>query len=520
MAHFVYKKPLQNEKVRSKYIDERRELKTLKVTGALDIETYKNAKRCIEDSLLDNALGLEPPSLENQPRVRSSRVSTNSQGSSSSESTGPPLSKTKSRKGTIFDRGNIAARTFLADAQSEEQRRALKLERQLQERYKADAHLEALSLENSVPFRPPFADNLSRRTSETSYVTSNRSSTTSSNSGHRPSNGPKLSLFSKRAASSRGKSVDPSPVIREGFEFNIGPQPLPSPGTPPLLCAPSPSIMSPVSPTLGSTTAGSVWGGYGTGSEWSRYRPRGESVGTISSIRSLSTKGSISSFAVPPVPEVPGTWADKWLLGGTKTTGSKMMIDQQYARSIISRGNTRRHSFSSQERPSFQSDDSRRFSEFSRAGSSGMNRPPSLPYGLSNGYDESHYTPPSMLLLDLFASLLDEFDSTSKLFDYARKDTPRHFSSSRASSVAESVAHPGKLVILDEEVGRLKHIVKDRLWFLMTLKWQYFGRVLFSPGHHLLQLGKAGYGSRPSTAEELRILDLDGIMTGKYPGAR
>ncbi|TGZ81141.1 hypothetical protein EX30DRAFT_395938 [Ascodesmis nigricans] len=519
MAHFVYKKSLQNEKVRAKYVDEHRELKNLKNSGALDIDTYRNAKRCIEHSLVENGLGLGT-SQRTARSVRSSGAS-----SSSSDSAGQSATASRSRKGTIFDRSNVAARIFLADAQSEEQRRALKFEKKIEERIKADAHLAALSLEGSVPFEAGLGDMI-RRPSEASYVTSTRSSSISSQSGQRSVNVSKQTLFLRKSPSSRGRPVVPSPVIREGFEFNFGPQPLPSPGTPPLLAASSPQIESPTTPILFSTN-GDLWGGRNTGSEWSRYRPRADSIDTISSIPIISRKGSIDSLVFPSLPPLAGesTWADRWLLNGTRTTGSRITLDKQYAISIISRGQNRRHSFSSQSRPSFASDDSRRMSELATISSELCGDSPfpanhsqtSLPYGLSNGYDDVHYTPPSMLLLDMFAAVLNGFDNTSKLFDYARKDAPRHYQSSRASSITgESIHHPGKLVVFDEEMQKLKHVVKDKLWFLMTLKWQYFGRVLFSPGHHLLHLGKVGYGSRPSTAEELRILDLDGPMTADW----
>jgi hypothetical protein len=139
-----------------------------------------------------------------------------------------------------------------------------------------------------------------------------------------------------------------------------------------------------------------------------------------------------------------------------------------------------------------------------------------LPYGLTNGYDESHYTPPSLLLLDVFTSLLSEFESTSKIFGYARDE---EYHSSCAASMVDSNPqhlHPGQLVGFGDEQGELKAALKKRVWFLMAVKWLYFGRILFSSGHHLLMMGREdpGDGGPPKTGDELRVLDLDGPAMG------
>lgn len=431
----------------------------------------------------------------------------------------------------------------MADAQTEEQRLALKAEKRLKEQMKAAEQLEALEIAARGPFELPGSVPASP---ELDYGSTRLSK----------SSRPRLFSF-KRSRTGSSNPTSPDMAIQEGVEFNMASISLPLPALdlqPTFLQAFGPSNMgSPISPTdIGLGLMYPI--GHDQGSlDTSPHSPtkshilvpspfisstpsspefRGQRFtmsGAASSANLRTRQGSRDSIRAssrPPSEEEPKrTWADRFLLGGSKTTGSRATVDKDYARSIV-QGRSRRHSFDSGEtRASFKSGDSRRFSEapsVTAKRSNTLSRRTSwataneLPYGLTNGYDESYYVPPSTMLLELFVSLLNEFDSTPKLFDYARRAIPRHFDGSRESSILSSL-HPGKPVVLDPELEDMKALVKDRVWFLLAVKWQYFGRVLFSPGHHLLQLGKAGYGtSRPSTAEELRVLDLDGPITGNF----
>lgn len=71
----------------------------------------------------------------------------------------------------------------------------------------------------------------------------------------------------------------------------------------------------------------------------------------------------------------------------------------------------------------------------------------------------------------------------------------------------------GESFLIDEGAVTLEAILEKRAWFLMAMKWLSFGRVLFSPGHHIIELsGDVGVGvGRP----EASILDLDGTVTGE-----
>lgn len=67
--------------------------------------------------------------------------------------------------------------------------------------------------------------------------------------------------------------------------------------------------------------------------------------------------------------------------------------------------------------------------------------------------------------------------------------------------------------LIDEGAATLEAILEKRVWFLMAMKWLSFGRVLFSPGHHIIELsGDVGLGVR---GPEASILDLDGTITGE-----
>jgi hypothetical protein len=131
------------------------------------------------------------------------------------------------------------------------------------------------------------------------------------------------------------------------------------------------------------------------------------------------------------------------------------------------------------------------------------------------GFGES-YIPPSLLLLDLYTSLLSQFESTPRIFGYAKDEEYKSSSASIAGSDV-GLPHPGNLVILDDDLEETKAALKKRAWFSMAVKWLYFGRILFSPGHHLLRLNVGEEDRRPRTGEELRVLDLDGPAIGLSP---
>ncbi|KAI5806947.1 hypothetical protein EDC01DRAFT_608967 [Geopyxis carbonaria] len=457
MAHFIYKKPLQSEKVREKYIGDRNDLRRARDAGILDPEDYKTAKRNIPIDAPTAATSRGRADSETNPwPSRPTTTRTNSVASSKSTSSGgsiPPVPsllnlplppKPKAKKGTIFDRNNVTVRMFKPEAQSEEAREELKRRRKLEEWAKAEEQRAAegrgLNIEGSFE---PGADSPPILEREWSV----RGSTGESSSSRSvPRNMPSVSMA--------------------GFG-GLSPE---------MYGVPAHNPKSP------------------TDSEWSRARSS-SMYSAPSSATSDARKPSLPTIEdepIPPIPTAKPTWADRYVFG------NKGKQKENYAKSIASRTTARRHSYASSERPSFTG--SRRRSVASDDKFIVEPGEGELPYGLTNGYDDTHWTPPSMLLLDLFTSLINEFGSTPKLFKFAKSDEPQgrpSFSSSvvgwteseHSTSSPRQMHHPGHEVVFDEELSEMKSILTDRVWFLMALKWLYFGRVLFSPGHHLLQLG-------------------------------
>lgn len=127
----------------------------------------------------------------------------------------------------------------------------------------------------------------------------------------------------------------------------------------------------------------------------------------------------------------------------------------------------------------------------------------------------------STVLRDMFLSLLQDFEDTSILFSYPKYGKIKRVSyTSSLRSVVRSVKEDEEWNVdggegsffLDESAGILRAVLEKQVWFLMAMKWLSFGRVLFSPGHHLIELsGDVGIAMGVS---ESSILDLDGAVTG------
>lgn len=133
----------------------------------------------------------------------------------------------------------------------------------------------------------------------------------------------------------------------------------------------------------------------------------------------------------------------------------------------------------------------------------------------------------STAVQDLFLSLLNSFSNNSILFSYPKCGRVQHdsYPSSfrsipRSTGIDEVEEEIGKAIggegnfLIDESTVILEATLKKRVWFLMAVKWLSFGRVLFSPGHYIIELsGDVGVGMR---GPEASILDLDGAVTGQY----
>ena len=163
-------------------------------------------------------------------------------------------------------------------------------------------------------------------------------------------------------------------------------------------------------------------------------------------------------------------------------------------------------------------------------------------------------SPPSSILLDAFMSLLEEYSSAPKLFSFSRPRAPSAGSmrSSRQGrlirqgsfistnpSVNETITEeqsPTKTTYVsaittpysttdDEDYDAHdsgafsdsaekasfiyeKQRLESVVWFLSASKWLSFGRLLFSPGHHLLCMGQTDI--QDIGIDDMRILDLDG----------
>jgi len=519
MAHFVYKKNLQHEKIRDKYVTDRKTLDQARVAGIIPAANWKEAKRQITPA---DTPFFDLDVASSSARSHKSRANSIQSATSSKSSSGdpppfvPPISEcssaspprpSKPKLGTILDRNN-PMRLFKPDAQTEEQRGVKKRERKLKLQTQ---QLEAESKQSDTPYMDVFGSGADFHRQLFEAIPRARSSTSSSSVG--PSR--KRSLFSKSPRLS--PQIAPRP-----FASNEPPtSPRMVPGTSPLLEPLSryPSsgdygLGPPASPWLAANRGLSRTRSASLSSNYSRPRTRNASNATAFTLQSSST------WSTEEQPVNAPTWADRVLFGVTTQTAEPARSPPFLPSHAPAA--SRRHSFSSQEgRPSFT---------LSRYSDNALSRsnPPSvhsrdrwpaddggLPYGLSNGYDECSYTPPSMLLLDMFSSLIEEFESTPRIFGYAKNED---YQPSNASFVGSSthLPHPGDLVILDDELEESKAVLKKRAWFLMAVKWLYFGRILFSPGHHLLRLNGSEGDARPRTSsEELRVLDIDGPAIGK-----
>ncbi|KAI5812825.1 hypothetical protein BZA77DRAFT_252575 [Pyronema omphalodes] len=447
MSHLVYKRTLQSEKTREKYIGERKDLKKARAAGIIDENGYIEGIKQIEPHLdnrvrSDSAPGFFLPdgsgSGSQTPRPRANSVySSASDGSADSSRlhnqippTSPP---TKVKKGTIFDRNNLAIRLYKPDAQTEEQREAKKLQRKAQQlRDMETASIAGRSDEPSLDFM---------RTNEEFQrywgSISSGSSTRSNPQVKHQKTGSRFNLFTRNNNKSNEElQISNKELAKEHKE---------------------------------QSNATSAY------------------------------KSSISSKQIPEVPPVSAvaavalasapTLADRILFGVKTPPPAPTPSLTPSNMSTLSR----RHSFTS-DRPSTSHSrhswrPSRPQSGSVFSGKSG--RTDKLPFGLTNGYDELNYTPPSLLLLDVFASLIDEFESTPTIFSFARDE---EYKSSCAASFVDGYGdpgsyHPGHLVGFGDESESLRNALRKRIWFLMAVKWLYFGRVLFSPGHHLLMMG-------------------------------
>ncbi|CCX31248.1 Similar to hypothetical protein [Tuber melanosporum Mel28]; acc. no. XP_002837879 [Pyronema omphalodes CBS 100304] len=560
MSHLVYKKTLQSEKAREKYIGERKDLKKARAAGIIDENGYIEGKKQIEPQLenrvrSDSAPGFFLPDGNGpqNPRTRANSVySSASDGSADStrhhnHTQIPPTSPpTKVKKGTIFDRNNLAIRLYKPDAQTEEQREAKKLQRKTQQlRDMEAASIIGRSDEPSLDFM---------RTSEEFQrywgSISSSSSTRSNPQVKHQKTGSRFNLFTrnnnksneelqisnKELAKEQKEQVklqkeqekkEKAERERERLEALRKAEPRkPTEKTMPLLattgtfdCLLGPLPMGDTQSSSWSLKRSVTTSSYNSSSSSAgsaRTRSRKESNATS------AYKSSISSKQIPEIPPVSAvaavalasapTLADRILFGVKTPPPAPTPSLTPSNMSTLSR----RHSFTS-DRPSTSHSrhswrPSRPQSGSVFSGKSG--RTDKLPFGLTNGYDELNYTPPSLLLLDVFASLIDEFESTPKIFSFARDE---EYKSSCAASLVDGYGdpgsfHPGHLVGFGDESENLRTALRKRIWFLMAVKWLYFGRVLFSPGHHLLMMGgeESLDGAPPRTGDELRVLDLDG----------
>jgi len=198
--------------------------------------------------------------------------------------------------------------------------------------------------------------------------------------------------------------------------------------------------------------------------------------------------------------------------------------------------------------------------------------PPPPPNPRLNPLHDPLPAPPSSLLLDAFISLLEEYSSAPKLFSFSRPKAPSITSHrnvrqgilirkgsfvSTTHSVSETIAEEispttptspttstGKYLTVskgttpnsttdDEEFESSgydditfydsfeeadfiheKQKLESVVWFLSASKWLSFGRLLFSPGHHLLCM--AQMDAELLGIDDMKILDLDGPALGGW----
>ncbi|KAF8538463.1 hypothetical protein BDD12DRAFT_910803 [Trichophaea hybrida] len=497
MSHLVYKKNLREEKVRDKYVVDRRDLRKAREAGIIDQKGYEEAKKQITPVEIPRERARSIPDNRSATgRDRANSVySAQSGGSSTGSIPSPTAQSTKVKKGTIFDRNNLQVRIYKPDAQTEEQRESKKQQRK-EQLYELEA---ASRLGRSDE---PNIDIL-RSSEEYQRFWGSVSSEASTGSSSVTGRAQKSNRFGFLRPK---KSVDQHAALPQ-FPLR-NPTPTLDPPMPILSRTSSKNCDYRSVPTSPAQPA-------------SQWAPERSISNTTSSTRSRSRKASVATIQstaplVPTTtkPDIIGapTLADRILFGVKPAPAPEPEL-------LPGAPLSRRHSYSSG-RPSIAaSRHSWKWPAEEPPGTSGGDSIYSvksrgkakdeLPYGLTNGYDESHYTPLSLLLLDVFTSLLSEFESTPKIFGFARDE---EYQSSCAASMVEQNFHPGQLVGFGDEQVDLKDALKKRVWFLTAVKWLYFGRILFSPGHHLLMMGRddPGDGGPPKTGDELRVLDLDG----------
>lgn len=492
MAHMVFKKPLQSQSARENYIKQRQGLRRAKELGYIDVQAYEDAKKNLlsETPSMDDIS--KSPSMASITGVDSRISGSTSSSASTRSSIQPPgTPPPERRKGSILDRNNVARLVYKSDVQTEDEREAKKAERKARkardqaERFARLKSQHEYSVYSLSPFDQiavaPYSMPLPIRTPTAQSSTSEPSASVPSvkSSSLRIN----FNIFRKRTTST-GRQTPP---LLDSPPIPITPQEMPA----------EPQ-RRPGSADTSSTTKSSI-----TRRNTESHGRRGGGGGAI-------------------LDAMPMTFADIFLFG--PAPGAK------------SRASSRRHSFSSQHtRPSIPSP---------RLSAEGVDlvvrkareefvfqsRPTSLevsrlrPHSSQESIRPRDQPPLSTVLQDIFLSLLNDFSDTSVLFSYPKHGRIRRNSySSSFRSITRSVRideeeEIGKAIggeesfLIDESTTILKVILEKRTWFLMAMKWLSFGRVLFSPGHHIIELSSTVEisGKRP----EASILDLDGSATG------
>lgn len=496
----VFKKPLQDQNTRETYFKQRQELRKAKELGYIDVEAYEEAKKGLlphsnqpastTGSMFDfnsNANSKTAHSITANQRSRMSGSTSSSSGSTMGSVHYPteaflPNPERKKASTSILQRSNVAVSLFNPNAQSEEDREILRLRRKAQ---KALAEAERFERLKNYQYQlseedqdgtldPSRFDHLTL-SPELLTVPTNDSTITNSTSSvsgrSMKSQRMNFNIFRKRSASiSRGS-----------------PPPLPPPNAPPI-------------PLLQRT---------GTASS---------SISSSSSSLTRRHTDARNGGREAILEAMPMNFADIFLMGPSPTSQT--------------RPPSRRHSFSSQHsRPSVAI--SRRSTEappdlvIRRVREEFVleSRPVSpIPLNFRpNTPPEEKRPPMSTVLRDMFLSLLQDFEDTSILFSYPKYGKIKRVSyTSSLRSVVRSVKEDEEWNVdggegsffLDESAGILRAVLEKQVWFLMAMKWLSFGRVLFSPGHHLIELsGDVGIAMGVS---ESSILDLDGVVSADY----
>lgn len=492
----VFKKPLQDQTTRETYLKQCQELRKAKEQGFIDVEAYQEAKKGLlpqpnplvsTASTIDlnsNASSKAAPSIAANQRSRMSS-STSSSGSTvgsvhyPTEAFLPSLERKKTST-SILQRGNVAIALYNPDAQSEEDREIIRLRRKAQKALAEAERFERLkNYQNQLRegdqegiLDPSRFEQLSL-SPELLTVPTNDSTITSSTSSvsgrSMKSQRMNFNIFRKRSASiSRGSPPPPPPPV-------------------PLL-------------QRTGTASSSI-----SSSSSSNTRRYGDARG-----------GGREAI----LDAMPMNFADIFLMGPPPASTTQ------------ARPPSRRHSFSSQHsRPSVtiprRSTESPPGIILRRAREEFVyeSRPVSpvqLNFRPNTPPDEKR-PPVSTELRDIFLSLLQEFEDTTILFSYPKYGKVKRVSyTSSLRSVVRSVKEEEEWSVeggegsffIEEGAGLLRSVLERQVWFLMAMKWLSFGRVLFSPGHHLIELsGDVGIAMGVS---ESSILDLDGVVTADY----